>query len=139
MSLVKMYKLFLHWLVKLVGLSPRKFQVFAFAGDYSVYLPDLVFFGDSVSDRTESSPAFQAECMAKALRKLGVDKCTVVGLSYGGIVSFKMAELYPELVEYLVVSGSVTAVTQSFGDAGLERLGVSNWGELLLPDFGRGS
>ncbi|KAE8669983.1 hypothetical protein F3Y22_tig00112206pilonHSYRG00076 [Hibiscus syriacus] len=171
MSLLKIYKFFLHGLLRLVGLSPRKieiepgtvvnvwgpnkpskkpalvfihgfgldgmltwqFQVFAFARDYSVFVPDLVFFGGSVTDKAERSAAFQAECMAKALRKLGVDKCTVVGLSYGGIVSFKMAELYPELVQSMVVSGSVMAVTQSIHDAGLERLGISSWHDFLLP------
>ncbi|KAK8562956.1 hypothetical protein V6N12_011020 [Hibiscus sabdariffa] len=174
MSVFKTYEFFLHGLLKLVGLSPRKieiepgtvinvwgptkptkkpalvfvhgvgfdgvltwqFQAFAFAKHYSVYLPDLLFFGGSFTDKAERSPAFQVECMAKALWKLGVDKCTVVGLSYGGMVSFKMAEMYPELVESMVASCTVMAVTESIRNAGTDRLGISDWGEFMLPDTG---
>ncbi|KAK9007604.1 hypothetical protein V6N11_074524 [Hibiscus sabdariffa] len=172
MSMLKTYEFFLHGLLKLVGLSPRKieiepgtvinvwgptkptkkpalvfvhgvgfdgvltwqFQAFAFAKDYSVYLPDLLFFGGSVTDKAERSAAFQAECVAKALWKLGVDKCTVVGLSYGGMVSFKMAEMYPELVESMVATCTVMSVTESIRNAGTNRLGISDWGEFMFPD-----
>ncbi|KAJ6692695.1 EPOXIDE HYDROLASE 4-LIKE [Salix purpurea] len=67
-----------------------------------VFLHDLLFFGGSATDSTERSPAFQAEFMAKGLKKLGVEKCTLVGLSYGGMVGFKMAEMYPDLVDSMV-------------------------------------
>ncbi|KAL4279106.1 hypothetical protein GQ457_03G002650 [Hibiscus cannabinus] len=115
------------------GVLTWQFQVFAFVKDYAVYVPDLVFFGGSITDKAGRSAAFQAECMARALRELGVERCTVVGLSYGGMVSFKMAEMYPELVESMVVSGSVMAVTESVGNGGIDRLGISSWGDFLLP------
>ncbi|KAG6761527.1 hypothetical protein POTOM_034753 [Populus tomentosa] len=41
--------------------------------------------------------------MAKGLRKLHVEKCTLVGLSYGGIVGFKMAEMFPNLVDSMAL------------------------------------
>ncbi|XVE49048.1 hypothetical protein DITRI_Ditri01bG0050900 [Diplodiscus trichospermus] len=108
------------------GILNWQFQSLAFAEDYSVYVPDLVFFGCSITDRTERSVEFQAECMAKGLRKLGVEKCTLVGLSYGGMVGFKRAEMYPDLVESTVVSCSAMAMTESISNAGLQRLGLSN-------------
>ncbi|KHG10485.1 Epoxide hydrolase 4 [Gossypium arboreum] len=135
MSLLKIYKFFLHGVLKLAGISPRKidiepgtvvkiwvptqtttkpavvflhgfafdgiltwrFQALALANHYSVYVPDFVFFGDSITDKSERSVQLQAECIAKGLKKLGVQKCTLVGFSYGGMVGFKMAEIYPEL------------------------------------------
>jgi hypothetical protein len=38
------------------------------------------------------------------LRKLGVENCTLVGLSYGRIVGFKMAEMFPDLVVSFVTN-----------------------------------
>ncbi|CAK7329693.1 unnamed protein product [Dovyalis caffra] len=87
---------------ELDGILTWQFQVLALAREYAVYVPDLLFFGESVTDKTDRKVAFQAECIAKGLRKLGVEKCTLVGMSYGGMVSFKMAEMYPDLVESMV-------------------------------------
>ncbi|KAF8406442.1 hypothetical protein HHK36_008529 [Tetracentron sinense] len=120
------------------GIVTWQFQVGALTSKYSVYVPDLLFFGGSTTDSSDRSPAFQAECLVKGLGKLGVDKCTVVGFSYGGMVAFKMAELYPNLVESLVVSGSILAMTDSISNETLNRLGFSSSSELLLPSSVKG-
>lgn len=120
------------------GIVTWQFQVGALSKNYSVYVPDLLFFGSSITDKSDRSPTFQAECLATGLRKLGVEKCTVVGFSYGGMVAFKLAELYPELVEAMVISGSILAMTCSVSDTALERLGFSSSSELLLPNSVKG-
>ncbi|XP_030928575.1 epoxide hydrolase 4-like [Quercus lobata] len=116
------------------GIITWQSQVLALARKYKVYVPDLVFFGGSITDRSERSPEFQAECVAKGLKKLGVERCTLVGLSYGGMVGFKMAEMYPDLVESMVLTCSVMALTKSISDAALERIGFKSWSDYLLPD-----
>ncbi|KAL9354402.1 hypothetical protein Peur_052372 [Populus x canadensis] len=120
------------------GILTWQFQVLALANKYAVYVPDFLFFGDSITDKSERSPAFQAECMAKGLRKLGVEKCTLVGLSYGGMVGFKMAEMYPNLVDSMVITCSVMALTKSISRAGLQRIGFSSWAEYLIPETVKG-
>ncbi|WVZ69527.1 hypothetical protein U9M48_018300 [Paspalum notatum var. saurae] len=120
------------------GIVTWQFQVGALAKHYDVYVPDLLYFGGSTSPSSDRSPAFQAECLATALRKLGVGPCAVVGFSYGGMVSFKLAEAHPELVRWLVVSGSVVAMTDSISEAALERIGVKSSAELLLPESVQG-
>ncbi|KAL0000903.1 hypothetical protein SO802_014684 [Lithocarpus litseifolius] len=120
------------------GIITWQSQVLALARKYKVYVPDLVFFGGSITDRSERSPAFQAECVAKGLKKLGVERCTLVGLSYGGMIGFKMAEMYPDLVESMVLSCSVMALTKSISDAALERIGFKSWSDYLLPDSVQG-
>lgn len=62
----------------------------------------------------------------------------MVGFSYGGMVAFKMAELYPDLVEAMVISGSILAMTDSISDSTLEDLGFSSSSELLLPTSVKG-
>ncbi|XP_048229624.1 uncharacterized protein LOC8271427 isoform X1 [Ricinus communis] len=115
------------------GILKWQFQVLSFARTYAVYVPNFLFFGGSITDKPYRSPVFQAECIAKSLRKLGVESCSLVGLSYGGMAGFKMAEMYPDLVKSMVVTGSVIALTESITRAGLERIGFSSWAEYLIP------
>ncbi|KAK4764652.1 hypothetical protein SAY86_025742 [Trapa natans] len=120
------------------GVVTWQFQVGALTKKYAVYVPDLIFFGGSMSTRDERSPAFQAECLVMGLRKLGVEKCTVVGFSYGGMVAFKMSELYPDFVQGMVISGSILAMTDSLSQDTLHDLGFSSSSELLLPTNPKG-
>ncbi|CAI0561225.1 unnamed protein product [Linum tenue] len=117
------------------GILTWQFQIPAFSRSHSVYVPDLLFFGCSFTQNPRRSPAFMAECLAKGLRKLGVERgCTVVGFSYGGIVAFKMAEMFPEMVRAVVVTGSGMEFTRSVSRSGLERLGYGSWAECLVPE-----
>lgn len=109
-------------------------QVLALTRKYSVYVPDLLFFGGSTTNRTERSVSFQAEFLAKGMEILRVDKMTLVGSSYGGMVGFETAKLYPNLVQSMVVSAAVVELTDSLSGESLKQLGVSSWSELLLPE-----
>ncbi|KAJ1284464.1 hypothetical protein BS78_03G206300 [Paspalum vaginatum] len=120
------------------GIVTWQFQMGALAKHYDVYVPDLLYFGGTTSPSANRSPGFQADCLAKALRKLGVGTCTVVGFSYGGMVSFKLAEAHPDLVRSLVVSGAVPALIDSISETTLERIGVKSSAELLLPESVKG-
>ncbi|XP_021714525.1 epoxide hydrolase 4-like [Chenopodium quinoa] len=120
------------------GIVTWQFQVGALSKKYSVYVPDLLFFGKSCTGNADRSPTFQAECLAAALAKLGVTRCTLVGFSYGGMVAFKLAELWPDLVEAVVVSGSILAMTESISEAELNRMGFKSSSELLLPTSVKG-
>ncbi|KAG8478248.1 hypothetical protein CXB51_028161 [Gossypium anomalum] len=120
------------------GIVTWQFQVGALTKKYSVYVPDLLFFGGSITDKPDRSPTFQAEYLVQGLRKLGVEKCVVVGFSYGGMVAFKMAQMYPHMVEAMVVSGSILAMTDSISVETLNRLGFSSSAELLLPNSVKG-
>ncbi|KAK6922714.1 Alpha/beta hydrolase fold-1 [Dillenia turbinata] len=120
------------------GIVTWQFQVGALTKKYSVYIPDLLFFGESISDSTNRSPVFQAESLATGLKKLGIERCSVVGFSYGGMVAFKLAELYPDLVHGLVISGSILNMTDSISETNLQRLGFSSSSELLLPTSVKG-
>lgn len=116
------------------GILTWLFQVLSLSSKCNVYVPDLLFFGDSVTDNLDRSTSFQAECIAEGLKKLGVESCSVVGLSYGGMVGFKLAKMYPSLVETFVASGTVMELTESISRASLHNLGSSGWTETLLPE-----
>ncbi|KAJ8767250.1 hypothetical protein K2173_013647 [Erythroxylum novogranatense] len=118
----------------LSGILTWQFQVLALSRKYLLYVPDFLFFGGSTTRRNDRSPGFQAESMAKALRQLGIHRCTLVGLSYGGMVGFKMAEMFPDLVHSMVICCSVMALTDSISRVSLARLGFSSWSEILIPN-----
>lgn len=120
------------------GALTWQLQVLSLAGKFSVYVLDFVFFGGSTTDKPDRSVAFQAQCVARALGRLGVDRCILVGFSYGGIVGFELARAFPELVEALVVTCSVMTLTESISSDRLGKIGdgvnFSRWLEYLLPD-----
>ncbi|KAL8242536.1 hypothetical protein R6Q59_012838 [Mikania micrantha] len=108
-------------------------QVFALTREYAVYVPDLLFFGGSITNRNERSVNFQAEFVARGLGILKVEKVTLVGLSYGGMVGLQMAKLYPKLVKCLVVSATVIEMTESISLDSYKQFGVTKWSDLLMP------
>ncbi|KAK9667382.1 hypothetical protein RND81_14G252200 [Saponaria officinalis] len=116
------------------GLITWHFQILSLRKKYNIYVPDFLFFGKSFTSTSERSTRFQADCVAKGLKKLGVDeKCVVVGFSYGGFVGFELAEHYPELVGSMIATGSVVGWSETRNRMTLERLGFSSLSELLLP------
>ncbi|KAI3684158.1 hypothetical protein L6452_33377 [Arctium lappa] len=81
-------------------------QVAQLTRDFNVYIPDLVFFGESYSRNADRSDKFQAKCVCDGLKKIGVERFSVYAISYGGFVAYRMAELHEEMVEKLVIVSS---------------------------------
>ncbi|KAL6655638.1 hypothetical protein ACP70R_006464 [Stipagrostis hirtigluma subsp. patula] len=115
------------------GILTWMFQVGALAKHFDVYVPDLLFFGGSTTAAAGRSPGFQAECVAAALRRLGVERCAAVGFSYGGFVALRMAEAHPGLVRSVVATGTLVDMTRSTSDAILRRLGAASFADFLIP------
>ncbi|KAM7510719.1 hypothetical protein LguiB_009594 [Lonicera macranthoides] len=81
-------------------------QIVYFAPNFDLYIPDLVFFGESTTSKPERSENFQAESMGKLMEKVGIQRYKVVGTSYGGFVAYRMAARWPERVEKVVIASS---------------------------------
>lgn len=87
---------------------------------FNVYIPDLLFFGESHTTRPERTEHFQAECLVAAMEVVGViGKVHVMGLSYGGFVGYSMAAKFPEKVQKVVIACSGVCVEESDMDKGL--------------------
>uniref|UniRef100_A0A7N0ZUK6 AB hydrolase-1 domain-containing protein n=1 Tax=Kalanchoe fedtschenkoi TaxID=63787 RepID=A0A7N0ZUK6_KALFE len=74
-----------------------------FSPRFNVYVPDMIFFGDSYTTCADRSEGFQARCLMEALRKWGVGRLSVVGVSYGGFVAYSLAAQFGEEVERVVL------------------------------------
>ncbi|KAL5982207.1 hypothetical protein ACLOJK_016277 [Asimina triloba] len=101
---------------------------------YNVYVPDLIFFGDSYTSRPERSESFQAECMVKLMQSMGVRRLSLVGISYGGFVGYRIAADYPELVEKVVLCCAGVCLEAKDLDEGLFVVkDVNDAADLLMP------
>ncbi|XP_025684453.1 uncharacterized protein [Arachis hypogaea] len=74
-----------------------------FVAHFNVYVPDLLFFGDSFTSRPERTESFQAVCLRKLMEFHGVHRMSLVGISYGGFVAYSLAAQFPEKVEKLAL------------------------------------
>eukprot|EP00257_Ricinus_communis_P026092 XP_025013506.1 uncharacterized protein LOC112535251 [Ricinus communis] len=109
------------------------YQVGFLARRFNLYMPDLLFFGKSYSNRSDRSEMFQAKCLAQGLRRLGVGRFSVYSISYGGYVAYRMAEICSEEMEKLVIVSSGIG----WSDDGQKRELIKKIGrdpkELLVP------
>lgn len=108
-------------------------QVQFLADDFDIYVPDLVFFGGSTTKSAERTEVFQAISVGKLLEKIGVEKYSVLGTSYGGFVAYHMARIWPERIEKVIIASSGVNMRRKDNDAMLKRANVEKIDEFLLP------
>lgn len=103
---------------------------------FRLYVPDLVFFGGSSSSGENRTEMFQALSMGKLMEKLGVERFSVVGTSYGGFVAYNMAKMFPDKVEKVVLASSAVNLRRSDNEAFIERAKCQSIKEVMLPSSG---
>ncbi|KAH9321110.1 hypothetical protein KI387_015749 [Taxus chinensis] len=108
-------------------------QVEPFGKSFNVFVPDLMFFGESTTRGSGRSEVFQAESIMKMLKKFGVTKFSAIGTSYGGFVAYHLGCLYPEAVEKVVIASSGVCKNGKDNEELLQRAGLQKVSELLLP------
>lgn len=102
---------------------------------FNVYVPDLVFFGDSYTTRPDRSESFQARCVMGLMEAQGVARTmSVVGMSYGGFVAYSMAAQYKERVKRVVLCCAGVSLEDKDMDEGLFQVrSVDEAVSILLP------
>ncbi|KAI9106867.1 hypothetical protein K1719_022395 [Acacia pycnantha] len=108
-------------------------QVQFLAPHFDLFVPDLVFFGDSTTKSSERSEVFQAASVAKLLDKLDVERFHVMGTSYGGFVAYHLAKMSGEKVEKVVIASSGVNMRKSDNVALIERANLDKIEDLMLP------
>ncbi|GFQ02484.1 monoacylglycerol lipase abhd6 [Phtheirospermum japonicum] len=105
------------------------------ATKFNLYVPDLLFFGDSRTARPDRTESFQARCVMAAMEAMGVGGggMRVVGLSYGGFVAYSMAAQFPGAVERVVIGCAGVCMEDKDMEEGLFRVrSVDEATEILL-------
>ncbi|TVU46783.1 hypothetical protein EJB05_06344 [Eragrostis curvula] len=104
------------------------------AAGFDPIVPDLLFFGGSSSTVQDRTDAFQARTIKAAMDAMGVRRFAVVGVSYGGFVAYRMAAMYPEAVERVVMVSSGVCIEEDDLAAGLFPVTrIEEAAELLVP------
>lgn len=108
-------------------------QVQFFSPHFNVYVPNLVFFGNSTTGSPERTEVFQASSVAKMMEKVGVERFSVMGTSYGGFVAYHLARMWPERVEKAVIASSGVNMRRGDHEALLKRAKLEKIEDLMLP------
>jgi pimeloyl-ACP methyl ester carboxylesterase len=110
-------------------------QLRTFSKKHRILMPNLLGFGDSVSKVDDYTVDAQVEALYNFIVELKIDKISVVGVSYGGLVASEFARLHPDFVEKLVFFDApvkfvddtdVTRVLAEFEVENLEKLFIPN-------------
>jgi len=102
---------------------------------FNLYIPDLVFFGGSSTTRPERSDIFQAQTLMRALEAQSVKKFSLVGLSYGGFVGYRMASMYADAVEKVVICCAAVCVEEKDMKAGVFKVSdLDEASKILVPE-----
>ncbi|XP_010498095.1 PREDICTED: uncharacterized protein LOC104775854 [Camelina sativa] len=115
-------------------------QVSDLSRSFNLFIPDLLFFGKSYSRNPDRSVEIQARSVAGGLKKLGCccvegvggGRVSVYSISYGGFVAYGMAEMWPEMVEKLVIVSSGVGFTQKQKTAEMKKHG-GDCSKILVP------
>ncbi|KAG5255235.1 hydrolase family protein [Salix suchowensis] len=105
-----------------------------FTSRFNVYVPDLLFFGESYTSRPERTESFQAQCVMRLMEAHGVHRMNLVGISYGGFAGYSMASQFQENIEKVVLCCAGVCLEEKDMENGL--FAVPNLDEaasILLP------
>ncbi|OMO73084.1 Alpha/beta hydrolase-1 [Corchorus olitorius] len=101
---------------------------------FNVYVPDLLFFGESYTTRPERSEQFQAQCVIRVMETHGVTVMNVIGISYGGFVGYSMAAQFKDRIEKLVICCSGVCLEDKDMEEGMFQVkSVDEAVSVLLP------
>ncbi|KAA8545611.1 hypothetical protein F0562_020395 [Nyssa sinensis] len=101
---------------------------------FNIYVPDLLFFGDSYTTRPDRTESFQAQCVMKLMEAQGVQKMSLVGISYGGFVCYSTAVQFPEAVDRLVLCCTGVCLEEKDMEEGLFRVAdLEEAASILMP------
>ncbi|XP_052209008.1 uncharacterized protein LOC127812612 isoform X2 [Diospyros lotus] len=101
--------------------------------NFAVYIPNLVFFGGSTTRSPDRSEVFQAISVGKLLERLGIERYSVAGTSYGGFVAYHMARMWPERVERVVIASSGVNMKRRDNEELVSRAKLQKVEDLMLP------
>ncbi len=107
-------------------------------GDYTIYIPDLVYFGQSTSDVDVYDPRFLARQVLATFRQNEEKEFYLAGVSYGGLISAIIANENKERVKGLILIDALSKyMDRTYADSLAASLGYDNLGQVLVPEDGK--
>ena len=106
--------------------------------DFTLYIPDLLYFGQSTTDFKNYDPRFTVNQLHQFIEKEHLEALYVAGISYGGLISSMYAHEHPELTKGLIL---IDALSKFLDDGHTDSLantyGYENIQDILIPSDGK--
>jgi len=103
--------------------------------EYRVIMPDLLYFGDSQTEKDNHSVIEQVRAMQALVERLGLKEFYLCGFSYGGLVAAELAKAEPRKIKKLVLMDApVKYFNREDMQPLLSKYGLSEPSELLVPE-----
>lgn len=110
-------------------------QISFLSQHYRLVIPNLLHFGRTDSSEERYSVQDQVEFLHCFLYELGIDCCTILGASYGGLVGIELARQFPDRVSRLVIQGApVKFIYDSDQYRIAERFKLNRIHDLFVPE-----
>jgi pimeloyl-ACP methyl ester carboxylesterase len=108
------------------------------AQDFTMYIPDLIYFGNSTSNYDVYDPRFIARQLFLSLPKDSSAGYYVAGISFGGLISSIIAHNYPQKTQGLILMDALSIFADNgHTDSLAKAYGYENISELLIPKNGK--
>lgn len=78
-------------------------QLKVLSNDYRVIIPNLMYFGNSRPKSEKYSISDQINLVQELLGELKVTNYSIMGASYGGLLTLEMSNKYPEQVDRIII------------------------------------
>ncbi|NJN26675.1 MAG: alpha/beta hydrolase [Cyclobacteriaceae bacterium] len=112
--------------------------VAALHDEFTIYIPDILYFGQSTSQSHQFSPMFITRQLHASLCLFESDRVMVAGLSYGGLVAGLFAHQYPQKTRALVLIDALSPFASSaHTDSLAQAHGYNDIDEILIPENGK--
>ncbi|GIU40364.1 putative hydrolase YugF [Shewanella sairae] len=105
----------------------------ALSQDYQVIAPDLAWFGESVSAGTPSL-ATQTQTIMQLIEQLQLDSVNVVGISYGGFVTFDLMINEPKVDKAVLLASPGVLFSDNELVLMNQRFGVDTPTQIFVPE-----
>ena len=106
--------------------------------EFTLYIPDLIYFGESTSNFKAYDPGFHVHQLHQSLKKENLGRIYVAGLSYGGLISSIYAHNHKDFIQGLVL---IDALSKFLDDRNADSLalahGYATIQDILIPADGR--
>jgi len=106
--------------------------------DFTIYIPDLIYFGESTSKVENYDPRFITRQIANSLNKNLNEKVYIAGISFGGLIGSIYANFYPENTKGLVLIDALSKfLSRNYTDSVATVHGYQGINEILIPEDGK--
>lgn len=106
--------------------------------DFTIFIPDLIYFGLSTSEFKTYDPGFIARQLYKSLEKEEIETLYIAGVSYGGLISTIIAHEHPESVKGLILIDALSKFLNNNHTDSLARAhGYNSINDILIPTNGK--